>query len=420
MASSANMIAPAPYDIEQVRQDFPGLHQRVHGHPLAYLDNGASAQMPRSVLQVLEHHYQIDRSNIHRGVHSLSGRATEAYEQARTKVARFLGAGSAQEVVFVRGTTEAINLVAESWGGAHLREGDEVLLTEMEHHSNIVPWQLLRDRLGITLKVLPITPTGELDMGALPQLLTNRTKLVALVHVSNALGTVNNVRAVVEQAHGVGAKVLVDGAQAVPHAPVNVAELGCDFYAFSGHKLYGPSGIGVLWARPELLEAMPPWQGGGGMIRMVTFDKTTYAPAPERFEAGTPNVAGAIGLGAAVDYVEGVGLEAIASYEQDLLAYAESRLSEVGGLRIIGTAQQKAAVISMTLEPIHPHDLGTILDQHGIAVRAGHHCTQPLMKRFGVAATARASLGMYNTRQEVDRLVDALRAAKKLFGVSGD
>jgi cysteine desulfurase/selenocysteine lyase len=404
------------YDLDRVRADFPILSQKVHGHPLVYLDNAASTQKPRAVTEALSGCYGEYYANVERGVHTLSQRSTEARERARESVRRFLNAPSAEEVVFVRGTTEAINLVAASWGRRNVGPGDEVLVTELEHHSNIIPWQLLCEERGAVLRVAPIDDRGEVILEELERLLSSRTRMVAVAHVSNALGTVNPVRAIAERAHRAGALVLVDGAQSAPHLGVDVQALGCDFFAFSGHKVYGPSGIGVLWGRSELLAAMPPWQGGGGMVRTVSFAKTTYAPPPHRFEAGTPAIEAAVGLGAALDYLTDLGLPAVAAWETELLALATERVAEVPGLSLIGTARDKAAVLSFTMAGIHPHDVGTVLDQEGIAVRAGHHCAQPVMQHFRVPATTRASFGLYNTREEVEALAAALHRARELFG----
>jgi cysteine desulfurase/selenocysteine lyase len=404
-----------PLDIEKIRKDFPILSQKVHGKPLVYLDNAATTQKPRSVLNALEVFHEEYNANVHRGVHDLSARATREYEGARDKVRRFINAAEAREIIFTRGTTEAINLVSQSWGRANLKSGDEVLLTHMEHHSNIVPWQMLCQEKGAKLKVAPVTPAGELMMDDFEKLLTARTRLVAVAHVSNALGTVNPVKEIVRSAHGKGALVLVDGAQAVNHRPVDVRDLDADFYAFSGHKLFGPTGIGVLYGKAALLEEMPPWQGGGDMIESVTFAKTTYNVLPHKFEAGTPNIAGAIGLGAAVDYLSSLGMDRIAAYEKGLLEYATQRMSSLPEVQIIGTAQDKASVISFKMGKAHPHDVGAILDQQGIAVRTGHHCTQPLMERLGLTATARASFAFYNSRKEVDVFIQALIKARDLL-----
>ena len=406
----------ARFDVERIRADCPILKQKIHGKPLVYLDNAASTQKPRAVLDALARYYETANANVHRGVHLLSERATKEYEDARVKVQRFLNAREAREIIFVRGTTEAINLVAQSFGRKHVRAGDEVLITHMEHHSNIVPWQILCEEKGAELRVAPITDAGELILEEFEKLLTPRTKIVSVTHVSNTLGTVNPVRRIVELAHRRGIPVLLDGAQAVPHLRVDVQELDCDFYAFSGHKLYGPTGIGVLYGKAALLDAMPPYQGGGDMISSVTFAKTTYNVLPYKFEAGTPHIAGAVGLGAALDYVNALGLDAIAAHEQELLAYATELLSEVPGVRIIGTAPEKVGAISFTLAGVHPHDVGTILDQEGIAIRTGHHCTQPLMDRYGVPATARAALAVYNTREEIDALIRGLEKVREVFG----
>jgi cysteine desulfurase/selenocysteine lyase len=414
-AAPALPAAPA-YDLARVRADFPLLSRTVHGHPLTYLDNAASTQKPRAVIDAIAACYGEYYANVERGVHTLSQRSTEARERARETVARFLNAPSAEEVVFVRGTTEAINLVAASWGRRNVGPGDEILVTELEHHSNIVPWQLLCEERGAALRVAPIDDRGEVILDELDRLLSPRTRLVSVAHVSNALGTVNPVREIAARAHRAGALVLVDGAQAAPHLPLDIQDLGCDFYAFSSHKVYGPSGIGALWGRAELLAAMPPWQGGGGMIRSVSFAGSTFAPPPHRFEAGTPAIEAAVGFATALDYLTGLGLAAVAAWEGELLALAAERLAEVPGLRTIGTARRKAAVLSFTLEGIHPHDVGTILDREGIAIRAGHHCAQPAMERFRVPATSRASFGLYNTREEVEALAAALHRARELFG----
>ena len=404
------------FDVERVRADFPILHQEIYGRPLVYLDNGASAQCPRPVIDSMSEVYETIYANVHRGVHHLSQRSTDAYEGAREKVARFVNAESSDEIVFARGTTEAINLVADSFGRAFLEPGDEVVISHMEHHSNIVPWQLLRDRAGIVLKVIPIDDSGNLMMEAYQELLGPRTKLVAITHVANSIGTIVAVKEVARLAHAVGAKVLVDGAQAVPHLQVDVQDLGVDFYAFSSHKLYGPTGIGVLWGRLDLLNALPPYQGGGDMIQRVTLEKSEFKAAPHRFEAGTPAIVEAVGLGAAIDYVTGLGLDNIAAHEHGILAYVTAKLSAIEGLEIVGTAEDKAAIVSFTMFNAHAHDIGTILDRAGVAVRAGHHCAEPTMDRFGLAATARASFGLYNTREEVDLLVEGLMLVKEFFG----
>ncbi|MGA2326731.1 MAG: cysteine desulfurase [Bryobacteraceae bacterium] len=414
MTSPRAGIVSAP-DVWRVREDFPALQQTVHGHPLVYLDNAATAQKPQVVLDALMQFYTRDCANVHRGVHLLSERSTAAYEDARETVRRFLNAAGADEIVFTRGATESINLVAQTCGRANLQAGDEVLITGLEHHSNIVPWQMLAAEKGAFLRVAPIDDRGEIVLEEFEKLLGPRTKMVALAHVSNALGTINPVRQMIEMAHGVGAAVLIDGAQAAPHLKVDVRDLDCDFYAFSGHKVFGPTGIGVLYGKARLLDAMPPWQGGGDMIRSVTFEKTTYNDPPYKFEAGTPHIAGAIGLAAALEYVTGIGLEQIAAWEHDLLLYGTQALAQVPGLRLIGTAREKAAVLSFVLEGVHAHDVSTILDRQGIAIRAGHHCAQPVMERFGVPATSRASLAFYNTRQEIDALVQGLGKVKEIF-----
>jgi cysteine desulfurase/selenocysteine lyase len=400
----------------KIRGDFPILESRVRGKPLVYLDNAATTQKPRQVIDALTHYYEAQNSNIHRGVHHLSEVATQAYERSRVLIQRFLNAGDPREIVFVRGTTEAINLVAQSFVRPRLRSGDEILITHMENHSNIVPWQMLREEKGAVLRVAPIDDHGDLLLEEFEKLLSPRTKLVALTHVSNALGTVNPVKKIIEMAHARGVPVLVDGAQAVPHMKVDVRGLDCDFYAFSGHKLYGPTGIGVLYGKAALLEAMPPWQGGGDMILSVTFEETKYNHIPYKFEAGTPHIEGVIGLGAALDYLEILGIEAISAAERDLLAYGTGALSDIKGLRWIGTAREKAGILSFVLEGVHPHDIGTILDQEGIAIRTGHHCAQPVMDRFAVPATVRASLGLYNTREDLDALATGLRKVAKVFG----
>jgi cysteine desulfurase/selenocysteine lyase len=403
------------FDVEKVRRDFPALHQEVRGKPLAYLDNGASAQKPKIVIDTVSQLYAHDYSNVHRGVHALAERSTKAFEGAREKVRHFINARSTREIIFVRGTTEAINLVAQSYARNNVQKDDEIIITHMEHHSNIVPWQLVCEQTGALLRVVPITDSGELILEEFEKLLGPRTKLIALVHVSNALGTINPVRQIIELAHAQNVPVLLDSAQAVPHLKVDVQQLGCDFYAFSGHKMYGPSGIGVLYGKEALLDAMPPYHGGGEMIKYVTFEKTEYNELPHKFEAGTPNIAGTIGLGAAIDYLTGLDLDAIAAHEHDLLGYATKAVSEIPGLSIIGTAPEKASILSFLLEGVHAHDIGTILDHEGIAVRAGHHCTMPLMRRFGVAATTRASFGLYNTREEVDALIAGIHKVKEVI-----
>lgn len=407
--------AAIPYDIEAVRSAFPILARDIRGHRLVYLDNAATTQKPKVVIDRIVEYYTSENSNVHRGVHYLSEIATLAYENARSTVKRFVNARDEKEIVFTRGTTEAINLVAQTWGRANVGAGDEILITAIEHHSNIVPWQMLCEEKGATLRVAPVGDDGELLFAELEEMLNPRTKLVAVGHASNALGTINPVARIAAAAHAAGALLLVDGAQGVPHMRVDVQALGCDFYAFSGHKVYGPTGIGVLWGREALLDAMPPWQGGGDMILSVSFEKTTYNALPYKFEAGTPNIAGVIGLAAALDYVSAIGPDVIGAWEHDLLLYATARLQEIEGLRIIGTAREKAAVISFVLEGVHPHDIGTILDREGVAIRTGHHCAQPLMMRFNVPATGRASFGMYNTREEADALVAALHKAIEVF-----
>lgn len=401
-------------NIAELRADFPALQQEVHERPLIYLDNAATTHKPKVVLDALDKFYREDNSNVHRGVHTLSQRATDSYEGARAKIAQFLGA-EANEIVFVRGATEGINLVANAFLRPQLHKGDEVLITAMEHHANIVPWQLACEATGAKLRVAPMSQAGELLLDELETLLTPRTKLLALTHVSNALGTVNPIAQITEMAHARGIPVLVDGAQAVQHLSVNVCELGVDFYTLSGHKLYGPTGIGVLWGRSAHLEEMAPWQGGGDMIRSVTFEKTEFAPPPLRFEAGTPNIAGAIGLGAAVEYLAGIGLDAIVAHERELLTAATDAVAAIEGVRLIGTADAKASVLSFVVEGVHPHDIGTVLDRYGVAVRTGHHCAQPVMAFYGVPATVRASFGLYNYRAEIVPLCKALREAQELF-----
>jgi len=402
-------------DVARLRADFPILQQTIEGKPLVYLDNAATTQKPQAVINAVSDYYTRDNANVHRGVHRLSVRATEAHESARRTVQRFLGAARPEEIVFTRGATEAINLVAQSFARPRLEPGDEILISHLEHHSNIVPWQILCEQTGARLRVAPINDNGELILEEYERLLSDRTVLVGISQVSNALGTINPVRRIIESAHRCGAAVLVDGAQAVPHLPVNVTELGCDFYVFSGHKVFGPTGIGALYGRLDHLEAMPPYQSGGDMIRSVTFERTLYNDLPYKFEAGTPNIAGAVGLGAALDYLAGVGLERIAAYEHELLEYATRRLAELPQARLIGNAARRASVLSFVLEGVHPHDIGTVLDRQGIAIRSGHHCAQPVMQRFGVPATARASLAFYNTADEIDRLVTALGGVVEVF-----
>jgi len=400
---------------EKIREDFPALRVTVHGKPLVYLDNAATTQKPQVVIDALTRYYTQENSNVHRGVHFLSQVATQAYDGGRTRVRRFLNAAHDHEIVFTRGTTDGINLVAQSYGRKHFRAGDDVIITAMEHHSNIVPWQMICDEKRTNLKVVPITDAGELRLAEYERMFTDRTKLVAVVHVSNALGTVNPVREMIALAHKRGVPVLVDGAQSIPHMPVDVQDLDCDFYAFSGHKLFGPTGIGVLYGKAELLEAMPPYQGGGDMISAVTFEKTIYNTLPYKFEAGTPHIAGVIGLATAIEYVERIGRNQIAAYEADLLAYGTELLSAIPGLRLVGTAKEKAGVLSFVVDGIHAHDIGTILDMEGVAVRAGHHCAMPVMKRFGLPATARASVAFYNTRADMDALAKAIHKAVEVF-----
>jgi cysteine desulfurase/selenocysteine lyase len=403
------------FDVEKIRQDFPALEIVAYGKPIAYLDNAATTQKPQPVLEVEQQCYRQYYSNVHRGVHYLSEKATRAFEAARRKVQKFLNAADPTEIVFLRGTTEAINLVASTFGRAQVGQGDEVLITTMEHHSNIVPWQMLCEEKRATLRVAPIDDHGDVVLEEFDKLLNERTKLAAVVYVSNALGTINPVKDMIAMAHAKEIPVLVDGAQAVPHMAVDVQALGCDFFAFSGHKAFAPSGIGALYGRQDLLEKMPPYQGGGEMIRSVSFEKTEFAEPPARFEAGTPNIAGAIALGAAVDYLENIGFEAISAHEEQLLAYASEVLSDLRGVRLIGTARQRASVLSFVFDGVHAHDVGTILDREGVAVRAGHHCAQPVMERFGVPATARASFAMYNTREEVDRLIAGIVRVREVF-----
>ena len=402
-------------DVDKIRADFPILKQKIHGKPLVYLDNGATSQKPQVVVEALNRYYTSENSNIHRGVHFLSEQATAAYEAARQKIKRFVNARSEQEIIFVRGTTEAINLVAQSYGRTFLKPGDEIIVSAMEHHSNIVPWQILCEQTGARLRVIPINHDGELVLDEYRRLLSEKTKLVSVTHVSNALGTIVPVKEMVRLAHERQVPVLVDGAQAVPHLKVDVQDLGCDFYAFSGHKLFGPTGVGILYGRSDLLEAMPPYQGGGDMISLVTFEKTHYNVLPYKFEAGTPHIAGGIGLGAAVDYLESLDWQQVAAHEHSLLSHATAALSDIDGLRIIGTAKEKVGVVSFVFDHVHAHDVGTILDQEGVAVRAGHHCAMPVMQRFGVPATTRASFALYNTLQEIDVLVRGVHRALKVF-----
>lgn len=408
--------SPVALDVAAVRADFPILGRSVRGKPLVYLDNAASTQKPRGVVEVVARFYRDEYANIHRGIHELSERATEAYEGARARTARFIGAADPAEVVFVRGATEAINLVARCWARPRLGAWEEILITQMEHHANIVPWQIVSAEVGARLRVAPISDAGVLDLAALERMITDRTRIVAVTHVSNVLGTVNPIQEICRVAHARGIPVLVDGAQAVPHRGVDVRALGCDFYAFSGHKVYGPTGIGVLWGRRDLLERLPPYQGGGEMIETVAFERSTFKPPPHRFEAGTPHIAGAIGLAAAFDWIEGLGLEGVAAHEERLLARAVEVLGEIPGLRIVGTPAARAGVVSFVLDGIHPHDVGTVLDSEGVAIRAGHHCAQPLMDRLGLPATARASFAAYNTLEEVEALGQAVRRAKEILG----
>ena len=414
-ARVAPAVPAAPLDVQALRRDFPVLARRVHGKPLCYLDNAASSQRPQVVIDAVSQYYETTHANVHRGVHTLSQQATDLFEGAREKLRRFVNARSAREVIYVRGTTEAINLVAQSYARPRLAAGDEILVSRLEHHANIEPWQMVCEQTGATLRVIPMTRAGEIDFDAFRALLSDRTRLLAIAHVSNALGTIVPVRSFIAEARRRGVPVLLDGAQAAPHLAVDVQALDCDFYCFSGHKMCGPTGIGVLYGRESLLEAMPPWQGGGDMILAVSFERTVYNELPYKFEAGTPHIAGAIGLGAAVDYLQGLGLDRIAAAEHDLLEYATARLTSIPGLEIVGTAAEKAAVVSFTVRGIHPHDLGTILDSEGVAIRTGHHCAMPVMEFLGLPATARASFAFYNTRAEVDRLVDALGVARELL-----
>jgi cysteine desulfurase/selenocysteine lyase len=415
-ASPDSIRTPPALDVEAVRREFPVLQTTVHGKPLVYLDSAASAQKPQAVIDAELDVYERYYSNIHRGVHQLSMLATDAYERARARVQRFVGAGETREIVFVRGTTEAINLVAQTYGRKNVGPGDEILITGLEHHSNIVPWQLLCEEKDATLKVAPIDDAGVVDMSAFAGLLTERTRIVSVSHVSNALGTINPVERMTELAHDAGAVVMIDGAQGAPHLAVDVGRIGCDFYAFSGHKVYGPSGVGVLYGRADLLEAMPPWQGGGDMIATVTFERSTWADLPYKFEAGTPNVAGTIGLAAAIEWLEGLDLEAVAAHEDEMLAYGTELLRAIPGLRLVGTAPHKAGVLSFVLEGVHPHDIGTILDYEGVAIRTGHHCAQPVMDRYRVPATARASLACFNTRADLDVLARGIGKVQEMFG----
>jgi len=421
MTTAANTVRrPQParqaaFDVYKVRAEFPILARKIQGKPLVYLDNAATSQKPQAVIDAIVHYYTTENANIHRGVHTLSMQATESYERARAIVQRVLNAAEPGEIIFVRGSTEGINLVAQTWGRTHIGRGDEIIISTMEHHSNIVPWQILCEQQGAKLLIAPISDDGELLLDEFEKLLGPKTKFVSMAHISNALGTVNPVRKVVELAHRCNARVLVDGAQAIPHMSVDVHALDCDFYVFSGHKVYGPTGIGALYGKAELLDAMPPYQGGGDMISSVTFEKTLYNRVPHKFEAGTPNVSGAIGLGTALEYINAIGMDRIAAHEHQVLAYGTERLQAIPGLRLIGTAREKAGVLSFVVDGIHPHDVGTILDQEGIAVRTGHHCAQPLMQRFGVPATARASLALYNTVEEIDALANGLQKVREVF-----
>jgi cysteine desulfurase / selenocysteine lyase len=410
------MATATSFDVAAVRADFPILNTSVHGKPLVYLDNAATTQKPSVVLDALTSYYTSSNANVHRGVHYLSGKATDQYERARASIARFIGAADPREIVFTRNATESINLVAQTWGRANLKAGDEILVSAIEHHSNIVPWYMLCAEKGATLRVIPMFDSGQLDMDGFARLLSSRTKLVAVTALSNALGTVTPIAEITRAAHAAGALVLIDGAQAAYHMPVDVRTLDCDFFALTGHKLYGPTGIGALYGRATLLESMPPWMGGGDMIASVTFDKCTWNVIPNKFEAGTPDIAGAIGLGVAVDYLSRIGMDRIQAYEQELLAYGTAALSKIDGLRLVGTAPRKASILSFVIDNIHPHDLGTIVDREGVAIRTGQHCAQPVMDRLGIPATARASLAMYNTREEIDALVAALLKARKVFG----
>jgi len=410
-----HQIATCAVDWHAVREDFPILREQAHGHPLIYFDNAATSQKPRAVVDALRHYYEHENANVHRGLHELSSRATEAYEQARQRVATYLGAASAEEIVFTRGTTESINLVAQAWGGKFVRAGDVILLTEMEHHSNLVPWQLLAERTGARLRFVPVRDDGTLDLEQLPSLLTSEVKIFAFTHISNSLGTINPVSELCEKAHAVGALTLVDAAQSAGHLPIDVQELGCDFLAFSGHKMCGPTGIGGLYGRAEVLDSTPPWHGGGEMIVTVTLEKSAFKKAPHRFEAGTPNIAGAIGLAAAIDYIEQIGRPAIFEHDTHLARYAAQHLAELPGMHIFGPTKQRGALVGFVMDAAHPHDLTTFADQYGLALRGGHHCNQPLMRRFGVPGTTRASFYFYNTTEEIDRMIEILRDAVRFF-----
>lgn len=413
----AEPIAPEEFDVEKIRADFPALHQKIYGKPLVYLDNAATTQKPQSVLNVINTYYVCSNANVHRGIHFLSERATRTYEYARAKVQHFLNAAHPEEIIFVRGTTEGINLVAQSYGRSRLKPGDEIIISTIEHHSNIVPWQLIAEATGAKIRAIPVNEDGELILEEYERLLNARTKIVAVGHVSNALGTINPVKQIIRMAHEYGAVTMIDGAQSVPHIAVDVRDLDADFYAFSGHKIYGPTGIGILYGKRRLLEQMPPYQGGGEMIRDVSLERTTYADLPHKFEAGTPHIAGSVALGAAIDYVTHLGLNTIAAYEHQLLVKATEKIGSLPGLKLIGTAREKSAILGFVLEGVHPHDIGTILDREGVAVRVGHHCAQPTMKRFGLPATARASFSFYNTEQEIERLYAGLLKVKEVFGL---
>jgi cysteine desulfurase / selenocysteine lyase len=410
-----HQVASGGIDWKAIREDFPILREQAHGHPLIYFDSAATSQKPRAVLDALRDYYEHDNANVHRGLHELSSRATEAYERSRQQVSDYLGAAGADEIVFTRGTTESINLVAQAWGGKFLRAGDVVLLTEMEHHSNLVPWQLLAERAGAHLRFVPVCDDGTLALDRLSSLLTPEVKLFAFTHVSNSLGTINPVRELCEKARAVGALTLVDAAQSAGHMPINVRELGCDFLAFSGHKMCGPTGIGALYGRAEILDSMPPWHGGGEMIVSVALEKSAFKKAPHRFEAGTPNIAGAIGLAAAIDYIESIGRSAILEHDAQLAGYAMERLAELPGMRILGPSAERGALVGFVMEAAHPHDLTTFADQYGLAMRGGHHCNQPLMRRFGLPGTTRASFYFYNTEEEIDRMIEILHAAVRFF-----
>lgn len=410
-----HQAATAEVDWKAIREDFPILHEKAHGQPLIYFDNAATSQKPKTVLDALRRYYEHNNANVHRGLHELSSRATEAYEGSRRRVADYLGAASPDEIVFTRGTTESINLVAQAWGGKFLREGDVILLTEMEHHSNLVPWQLLAERTGVRLRFVPVHDDGTLALEQLSSLLTREVKLFAFTHVSNSLGTINPVAHLCEKAHAIGALTLVDAAQSVGHAPINVRELGCDFLAFSGHKMCGPTGIGALYARAEVLDAIPPWHGGGEMIVSVTLERSAFKKAPHRFEAGTPNIAGAIGLEAAIDYIEQIGRPAILEHDTELAHYAMERLEELPGMRVLGPREERGALVGFVMKSVHPHDLTTFADRYGLALRGGHHCNQPLMRRFGLPGTTRASFYFYNTKEEIDRMIEILSDAVRFF-----